>query len=234
MKKRTAFSCCLVALGAMAHADLFHDYENLSEGFLGTTYSQDGLVYRDVNNVTGVDLDGSPFGPGDLGDQLVLENATFFYNDFPTYGSPINALTFGNAFVVGDNLSIGALSSVFMDYASLGIAASLDLAFYENGPWGGVEYRLEALRNGNVVASDSFLIADGGGRDNATFRTMSVSGAEFDSLHLFAIKNGEFTNPRGMIDNLSITSAPVPEPGTLAVLGIGALAFLRRRKTTAK
>jgi hypothetical protein len=204
------------------------DYEDLSEGFLGATFTHQGVTYRDVNNVTGFYADGVPFVAGEPGTDSIIENATLFYNDFPTYGSPINAMTFGNAFVNGENLSIGALASVFMDFETLANSASFDIAYYENGPWGTIEYKLDALLNGQVVASDNFFIADGGGRDNVAFTTMSVSGANFDSLHLYAMKNGSYTVPRGMIDNLNY--APVPEPATLAALGLGAAALAARRR----
>ena len=227
--RRTYILVGALALATAANADVFHDYEGLTEGFLGNTYSANGVTYRDVNNVSGVQPDGSTFGPGDFGDQLIIEDATDFYADFPTYGSSHNALTFGSAFVPGPNLSIGALASVYIDIAQPASAASFDIAFYENGPWGGIVYHLDALQGGNVVASDSFTISDLGGRDNATFRTMSVSGTTFNGLHLYATLNGNYTGPRGMIDNLSITSA-VPEPATLLALGIPALAVLRRRK----
>jgi Dockerin type I domain len=95
----------------------------------------------------------------------------------------------------------------------LGNQAGLDIAFYENGPWGGIEYRLDALRNGQVVASDSFTISDLGGRDNATYETLAVGGATFDSLHLYAFLDGQYTAPRGMIDDLSIIAAPANCPG---------------------
>jgi hypothetical protein len=218
----------LVATSSPARAGVFETYESLSEGDLGPTFAQNGVTYRDVNNVSGFYADGTPFGPLDNGNDLIIENATLFYNDFPTYGSPVNALTFGNAFIPGDNLSIGALASAWMDVAGGGNAASFDIAFYENGVWGGIQYHLDAVQNGNVVASDTFTISDLGGRDNATFRTMSVSGAQFDSLHLYATKNGDYTVPRGMIDNLSISS--VPEPTSLALMGIGGIALIARRR----
>jgi hypothetical protein len=228
MKSYALFGAMTLAFAPGLARAVVVDYEDLSEGFLGSTFTHQGVTYRDVNNVSGFYADGNPFSAGDPGTDSIIENATLFYNDFPTYGSPINSMTFGNAFVVGDNLSIGALASVFMDLANHANAASLDIAFYENGPWGGIEYRLDALLNGQVVDSDNFLIADGGGRDNATYRTMSVGGVEFDSLHLYAMKNGSYTVPRGMIDNL--TYAPVPEPASIAVLGLGAAAIAARRR----
>lgn len=226
--RRTFVLAGILAVAGAAQADILHDYENLTEGFLGTSYSADGITYRDVNQVSGSFPDGSTFTPGDLGDQVVIENAGLFYNDFPTYGSPVNAMTFGSVFVPGENLSIGALASVYIDIAGGANAASFDLAYYENGPWGGIEYHLDAMNAGQVVASDFFAISDLGGRDNATFTTMSVSGATFDTLHLYATWNGGYSAPRGMIDNLDVS--PVPEPATITVLGFAALAALRRRK----
>ena len=218
----------LSATSVIASADVFSNYEDLTEGFKGQTFPHNGVVYRDVNNVSGFYPDGVPFGPNDNGNEVIVERATPFYTDFPAYGSPVNSLTFGSAFVPGDNLTIGALASVWMD-VSLSNAASFDIGYYENGPWGGVQYRLEAVRNGQVVGSDSFVI-DGSnpGRDNPTFDSLSISGVEFDQLHLYGWLNGNYTAPRGMIDDLSLTA--VPEPTVVGMLGLASLLGLRRRR----
>jgi len=225
------FGVSVLAAAGVASADVFSNYEDLSEGFLGAMFVHNGVTYRDVNNVSGFYPDGAPFGPTDNGDQSIIENATLFYNDFPTYGSPVNSMTFGNTFINGDNLSIGALASVWMDLATPGNAASFDIAFYENGPWGNIEWRLEALSGGNVVSSDSYTFSNLGGRDNPTFETLSVNAASFDQLHLYGWLNGAYTAPRGMIDNLSITS--VPEPATMTLLGASMLALLTNRRRRA-
>lgn len=200
-------------VGGIALADVVNDYEGLSEDFYGSTMQLTGVTYRDTNNVNGFYPDGEPFDPNSVGEELIIENAAFFYNDFPEYGSFRNVLTFGRAYVPGDNLSIGALASVWMDLDETASAASLDIAFYENGPWGGIEYRLEAYLDGQQVASDSFVISNLGGRDSATWRTMSVSAAAFDSLHLYAWLNGNYTAPRGMIDDLTLVPAGAPCTG---------------------
>jgi hypothetical protein len=218
----------LIGTSSLASADVFSNFEDLSEGFLGATFTHNGVTYRDVNNVSGFYADGVPFGPTDNGDQSIIERALPLYNDFPTYGSPVNSMTFGNTFVTGDNLSIGALASVWMDVAGGGSAATFDIAFYENGPWGGIVYHLDAVKNGVVVASDTYTLSDLGGRDNPAWQELSVSGAEFDSLHLYGIKNGNYTVPRGMIDDLSITA--VPEPTSLAMVGVVGAGLIARRR----
>ncbi len=209
-----------------AHADVFHNYENFSEGILGPTVVHDGVTYRDANRVSGFFPDGQPFGPDELGSDYIIERATLFYDEFPDYGSRHNSLTFGRAFVPGDNLTIGPLASIWMDLDSVGNAVSLDLGYLENGPWGGIEFILEARRNNVLVGSDSFAISDLGGRDNGTFRTMAISGVEFDQLHLYGWLNNDYTAPRGMIDDLSITT--VPEPTAWALIVIAGLMMSRR------
>ena len=81
---------------------------------------------------------------------------------------------------------------------------------------------------GSVVTSDSFSISDLGGRDNIAFATLSVDGAEFDSLHLYATYGDDYSGPRALLDNLTIHS--VPAPSALALLGMGAMGVSRRRR----
>ncbi len=222
---------CAAVIGlcsAGVNADVFHDYEGLAEDFYGLEWAYNGVTYRDVNNVSGVFPDGTAFEvPEEFRRNLIIENAGLFFNDFPAYGSPVNTLTFGMSYIPGENLTIGPLASVWMDLDELSEAASLELAYFENGPWGGIVYHLDALLNDQVVASDSFVISDLGGRDNPAIGSLSLSGAVFDQLHLYATYGSEYSKPRGLVDNLSITA--VPEPGSFILLASLGLLAVRRR-----
>ncbi|HEV7491342.1 MAG TPA: hypothetical protein VGO25_11080 [Rhodanobacteraceae bacterium] len=181
------------------------NYDDLIEGLLGTSIDYNGVSYHDVNGIGGVFPDGSTFTANDVGDQLIIEDATDFYGVHPDYGSAPNSLTFGDAYVPGPNLSLGAMVRVSMDLAEPANAATVDIGYYENGPWGGIEIHLDALDAGTVVASDVLTIADGGGRDNDTIAVLSVSAASFDSLKLYATYNDQPSAPRVIMDDLALT-----------------------------
>ncbi len=215
----------LAALSAVAAADVNEDYETFDEGLIGDSFVSKGVEYHDANNVSGRFPDGNPFGPDELGSDFFIEQADVWYNDFPAFGSPVNTLTFGRAFIPGENLTFGPLASMWMTLDETATEATLDLGYLENGPWGGIEFRLEAMIQDAVVATDSFVISDLGGRDNGAFRTMSVSGAEFNELHLYATLNGEFTAPRAIIDDLVIVPAPAS-----TMIALGGLFLARRRR----
>ena len=183
------------------------NYDDLVEGSLATSYVYNGVSYHDVNGIGGVFPDGSTFTPYDVGDQLIIEDATDFYDVHADYGSAPNSLTFGSAYIPGPNLTIGALVRVTMDLDQPASAASVDIGYYENGPWGGIVIHLDALDAGTVVASDTITIADGGGRDNDTIATLSVGGATFDSLKLYATYGDQPSAPRVMMDDLTLTPA---------------------------
>ena len=199
----------LLSLPAVAAAQVI-DYEDLPEGFYGTQFSHRGVTYRDINQVSGVFPTGETFGP-QIDEQVVIENATFLYEAFPEYGSLSQALTFGIALVPGDNLSIGRVSSVTLDLDSPTTSASMDVAYLENGPWGGIVIRLDALAGGVVVASDSITIRDGGGRDNTAIGVLSVAGEAFEQLHLYATFGEEFSLPRVIIDDLVLGGSCVAD-----------------------
>lgn len=220
----------ILAAAMPAAAQSVSTYDDLAEGFYGSTFTYNGITYTDVNNVHGVWPDGGTFEPGagvdGLGDTIMVEDATLFYNDFPGWGSADKALTFGAAFIPGDNLSLGAISTVTMLLDQPALSAEVEIAYYENGPWGGIEYHLDALLGGAVVDSHSFVISDLGGRDNIATATLAVSGAEFDRLHLYATYGADYSAPRIILDNLAVRYVPAPAGAAL----LGALGLIARRR----
>ena len=199
---RFAIIAGLLAVPAAATAQTI-DFEDLAEGFYGTTFEHMGITYQDINQVSGVFPDGSTFGPQEF-DELIIEDGTLFYNDFPSWGSPDKCLTFGSAFVPGDNLSIGRVSSVTMLLDAPATSVNMDIAYYENGPWGGIVFHLDAISAGQVVGSDTVTISDLGGRDNPTTDMLSITGVAFDELHLYATFGDQFSLPRIIIDDLTL------------------------------
>lgn len=203
------------------------DFEAQAEGFAGESFSDNGITFYDLNNVSGVNPDGSSFVEGEYGREFVVENATLAINDFPGVLAGTNALSFGSTFIAGDNLSINILSSFHMTTGQTENFASLDMLLFENGPWGGIVISLEASLGGSVVATDSFVISDLGGRDGLVGRHLSIDGPAFDSLQLSArYSNGTNTAFAGLVDNVTIT----PAPGSVGMFAFGALAATRRRR----
>ncbi len=193
------------------------DFEDLAEGFHGIPFTYHGIEFYDLNSVSGVFPSGDTFDPQEF-DEVVIEDATLFYDDNPTFGSPDKTLTFGTAFVPGDNLSLGRLSNVTLDLPEAADSVTMDVAYYENGPWGGIEYHLDVLMNGNVLGSDSFVIADGGGRDNTTTTMMTVSGVTFDQVKIYATYGNEYSLPRILIDDLTLNYVGGSGPA-IAIVG---------------
>ncbi len=234
MKTCTALLLSASFTAAAAGQTVVSTFDDVIEGFKGDSWTYDGVTYSHVNNVPGRFPGGDEFEAGGgifgLGDQVIVERATYLYNDFPNWGSANNALTFGAGYVPGDNLSLGALSTVTMTLGQVAEFATFEMAYYENGPWSGIQFHFDAYMGDTLVASDSFTIAgdDLEGRDNIAFNQMTVSGAQFDSLHLYATFGDSYSGPRILVDNLAITY--VPAPGSVALLGMGGLLARRRRR----
>jgi len=202
-------------------------FESMTEGFAGESFTDGGITFSSLNDVDGINPDGSHFVAGEYGRQFIVENATLAINDFPGALSGTNALSFGSTYIAGDNLSINILSSFHMTTGQVESYASMDLLFFENGPWSGITLSLDATLDGALVASDSYMLSDLGGRDNLVGRSLSIDGVAFDSLQLSArYSDGTYTAFAGLMDNVVIT----PTPGTLGLLATGSLLGMRRRR----
>ncbi len=218
---------CIAAFGTVTHASIA-DFETPREGFAGEIFTDNGITFSRLNDVSGMNPDGSSYGPGEYGRQFIVENATLAINDFPGVLGGAHALSFGNSFIAGENLSINVLSSFHISTGRVENAASLDMLLFENGPWGGITISLDATLGGNLVASDSFVISDLGGRDGLVGRSLSIDGVGFDSLEVSARwDDGTYAAFAGLVDNVAIT----PTPGAMTMLAMGSVAMLRRKRS---
>jgi hypothetical protein len=210
MKNLVAFSGLLAgsfAATLTAGAADVSTYDGLAEGFYGQVFSHNGVTYSEVNDVGGSFPGGDTFTPEDIGNNFIIENSQFLFDDFPQWGSAPNTLTFGTAYVPGPNLSLGAFARATMTLDVPASAAEVSMVFYENGPWGGIVFHLDAVRNGEVVDTATYTLADGGGRDNIGFATLAVSfDVGFDTLKMYATWGDGYSAPRLMIDNLTLTT----------------------------
>lgn len=230
MQTRSALALIAAAAAAPAAFGQSTNFDSHAEGFYGSAATFDGISVFDVNNVSGVNPDGQPFTPDDIGTEVIIERSTAIYNDFPDWISPHNTLTFGSAFIPGDNLSLGALATASLSTGALSSAASFDLIYLNEWVWDGIEVHLEALNRDEVVHAQSFTIVGRpkGDREIATATSLAVSGVEFDTLRIFATLGSDNTTFRALLDDVSFT--PVPAPGAAAAALLGLPLLTRRRR----
>jgi hypothetical protein len=209
--KNLAALAAVARLSAPALADDLLNFNDLPEGFLGTSFVYHGITFRDANDVGGSFPNGDTFTRQDIGNNFIIENSTYLFNDHPNFGSSPNTLTFGTAYIPGPNLSIGAFARATLDLPGLTSSAALSMTFYENGPWGGIVFHLDALRNGDIVDAATYTINNGGGRDRVANTSLSVFNPDgFDTLRLYATWGDGYSAPRLLVDDIALTPLTPP------------------------
>ncbi len=212
MKITHAAAIATLAASAGIASAQSSNFDSFAEGFYGQTFTFDGITFSDTNNLNGVNPDGQAFTPADIGTELIIEDSTYIYNDFPTVISPFNTLTFGRAYVNGPNLSLGALCTVTFTAGVDVSEASFDLIYLDELVWEGILVTLEAFDDGQVVATESFVITShnpGDRRDIVDWRRWTMSGVTFDTLRLSATLNGTPTTFRALLDDVEfVTGGP--------------------------
>ncbi|HJP82677.1 MAG TPA: PEP-CTERM sorting domain-containing protein [Fimbriimonadaceae bacterium] len=74
---------------------------------------------------------------------------------------------------------------------------------------------------------------DSGGNSGIALFDLSAFDGQMVTLRFQFGSDGSFTDNGFEMDNLVVTAAPVPEPASIAALGLGAVALIRKRRKKA-
>jgi hypothetical protein len=226
MKLKSIVAFALVSLAVVAHADTYSmDFDTDADG----NSISDGDTLGGQYSSWGVDWFANAFVPGDFPEYLPPNGFDWASNA----GLTMTSTDIGG----GVSGSSGNLLHSFDDWLSEDGNATL--FFLYDGSQGAMD-SASASFHGSAFG-DSIMLAfhhDGGGIysllgdsgwnfDDANY-TLSVGGFG-QSIDAIVFVTGAFDDWVG-IDNVSFHTEAVPEPATLAALGIGAAAMLRRRR----
>lgn len=198
----------------------------------GTGSSNSGAVY---SFGTGADRALGAVGSGSV------EHSAFGLRLTNTSGSTINSFSIsftGEQWRDGGNLS-AALQSQLFSYKVGGTTIGADTqvgggaANYVADPTFTTFSALD-FTSPVAAASSTGVALDGNLAANRTAISSTVTGitwAAGTDLWVRWVDINNVGNDHGLaIDDFSLTANPVPEPGTMAALGLGAAAMLRRRR----
>lgn len=173
-------------------------FDSFSEGFSGTTITDGGITFFDLDN---------RLSPEQLPDTFYTESATA--EQLGSSFSAPNYLT-TEGFSPGPDPSFGRFGSARIATGKVEQAASLELFSIIGFAPSPNTVTLEALLDGNPVASDSAALIDfqAVGTGPWSHKTFAVSGVAFDELRLVASGPDSDGVAYIGIDNVHI----VPEP----------------------
>lgn len=213
---------CLVLAGSLwcaaACPAALATFDDLAEGFHGNSFTTGGITFFEPVHFFG---EAAPFA---------VEDASEVLPTFPGlgdhYSSP-NVLGLAAVIDGPTGWFLTRIEQIKMTTGRVESYARMDVFYNNSDAYAGAEVILEALLDGQVVATDSFTIA--GGSRQPAWSELEISGVPFDTLRLAAIGapgSGEGDGFLGSLDNVEI----VPAPGTLVAAALAGLPLARRRR----
>lgn len=210
MKSRLFAIASTLLFFATAHAELAN-FDDLTEGWAGTTVVDGGITFTNLEARI----------PGGLTAKFAIDDASTSAQA-PFISAP-NVLGF-NGFDNGGNAGFGRFYS--MDFFTGNQASSASMLIGSSFEDPNTTVTLQGLLNGSVVASSTVGLTESD--EQALFEVVSLPQGLYDSFHLVSSNANNDGAVWIEVDNVSIT--PVPEPATLAIIGSGLAALIRRRR----
>lgn len=203
------FSAALCAgIFAVASANVAN-FDTKSEGTFATSIVDGGITFSNLDQF---------LGSGGT-DVFAIDRADGDLTGFSGY-SPLNVMTFGG-WSPGTGAAFGRMGT--FDFG-LGPAsfASVEIFSLENSA---STITLQGKLGASVVNS-TFVSIPGDGTIHHW--TLSLPTASYDSFHILSTSGANSGASFVTFDNVTVT--PVPEPASMAVLGLGAIGLIRRRR----
>lgn len=214
----------IAAVAASSHALLIDGYSDgafRADNQTAATYTNTGntsatvLGGQRVINYTRTSVDQSP-----IGYDIVVSNTAGSTGLYVSNGAQVDgtlALTYGNrtSNQLNTNLTSTPLIQFGVPFSDMGVP--FDVTLFFNGGASSATRSAIATSANNSAQTLSF---DFSGVSSALL-------ADVDEIRIFSDfpASADFT-----IRSVNAVAAPVPEPATLAALGLGAAALLRRRR----
>lgn len=227
----------LAAVGAASHAAVI--YDTFTPAVAYSFYTGPG------NTLSGDNFNLPSAGAG-MHWRITQIRGAAFASAAGTYSSRVLNISFWN----GVGASANATDPAFSNQAGTSVNAAFGGTFNATAAGSGFTYSVSGLSidlaNTPVVPANGYGIrlgwsSSGPGTLSSGYKdtASSVAGSAWsngffiDTNASGVLQNNEFVNFSNWTNGnlaVEITAIAVPEPATLAILGVGALAMLRRRK----
>lgn len=205
LKAVLLFLTCIFSANANV---LVADFDNLSEGLVGTTIQDGGLTFSGLETYT-------DFSTGNLTIDNVSRDAQFASSNGP------NCLLFGG-YCPGPYGSSGRFGSMNVSFD--GIASSVSMHLFISGASASQNIlTLQAFRNGTVTAQTVLDVPD---VEGLYPMSLMISDSVFDNLRLVASGPDQDGAVLMALDQVQVTL--IPEPTALLLLGVGGLLIRKR------
>jgi hypothetical protein len=206
----SAALCAGVFAAASANVANFY---SMSEGFFATSFTNNGVTFSNLDQYlgsAGIDVFSIDRGDADL-------------SGFSGY-SPLNVMNFGG-WVPGTGVAFGRMGKFDFSIGAQANSASVEIFSLGNDP--NTTITLQGRFGASVVSSSIVTVPSDSIIHNFS---LAVSGGLYDNFRI--ISNSPTNSGASFVnfDNVTVNPVPVPEPASMAVIGVGIVSLLRRRR----